>query len=88
MLYATYAKGYRSGGFNGRVDEFVPSATDTLRPRDSRQLSNSGLKLSGWTSGYVLNGAIFYMDYEDKQEEIGLPSEGDDRAADLGVQRG
>ena len=23
-----------------------------------------------------LNGAIFYMDYEDKQEEIGLPSEG------------
>ena len=29
MLYATYAKGYRSGGFNGRVDELL-SATRTL----------------------------------------------------------
>ncbi|MEL7043922.1 MAG: TonB-dependent receptor [Pseudomonadota bacterium] len=74
MLYATYSQGYRSGGFNGRVDSFE-SATI---PYDPEFLDNYevGFKTE-WGGGRVrVNGAVFYMDYEDKQEEIGLASEG------------
>lgn len=74
MIYATYSRGYRSGGFNGRVDELA-SATIPYNPEtvDNYEL---GFK-SEWANGSVrVNGALFYMDYKDKQEEIGLPSEG------------
>ena len=75
MLYATYAKGYRSGGFNGRVDELA-SATIPYDPEtvDNYEL---GFKTEWMDQRVRFNGAIFYMDYKDKQEEIGLPSEGD-----------
>lgn len=75
MLYATYAKGYRSGGFNGRVDS-VPSATIPYDPEtvDNYEL---GFKTEWMEQRIRFNGAIFYMDYQDKQEEIGLPSDGD-----------
>ena len=75
MLYATYAKGYRSGGFNGRVDS-VPSATIPYDPEtvDNYEL---GFKTEWMEQRLRFNGAIFYMDYQDKQEEIGLPSDGD-----------
>lgn len=74
MVYATYAKGYRSGGFNGRVDEQASARI----PYDPETVDNYeiGFK-SEWADQRVrLNGAIFYMDYQDKQEEIGLPSDG------------
>lgn len=74
MVYATYSQGYRSGGFNGRVDS-LESATIPYNPEflDNYEI---GLK-SEWAGGRVrLNGAIFFMDYEDKQEEIGLRSDG------------
>lgn len=74
MLYATYAKGYRSGGFNGRVDS-QESARIAYDPEtvDNFEL---GFKTE-WADGRVrLNGALFYMDYQDKQEEIGLASDG------------
>ncbi|MFT4824192.1 MAG: iron complex outermembrane receptor protein [Halioglobus sp.] len=74
MVYATYAKGYRSGGFNGRVDELLSATV----PYDPETVDNYELGFkSEWSDGRVrLNGAIFYMDYQDKQEEIGLPSTG------------
>lgn len=74
MLYANYSQGYRSGGFNGRVDSFE-SATIPYNPEFLNNYE-VGFKTE-WGGGRVrLNGAIFYMDYEDKQEEIGLRSEG------------
>lgn len=75
MIYATYAKGYRSGGFNGRVDS-IPSA---VVPYDPETVDNYelGFKTEWMEQRLRLNGAIFYMDYQDKQEEIGLPSDGD-----------
>ena len=74
MLYATYAKGYRSGGFNGRVD----SQESARIPYDPEFVDNYELGFkSEWADRRLrLNGAVFYMDYTDKQEEIGLPSEG------------
>ncbi len=74
MIYGTYSRGYRSGGFNGRVDELA-SATVPYNPEsvDNYEL---GFKTEFANGRMRLNGAVFYMDYKDKQEEIGLPSEG------------
>ena len=74
MLYATYSKGYRSGGFNGRVD----SQKFAREPYDPETVDNYELGFkSEWADQRVrFNGAIFYMDYQDKQEEIGLTSDG------------
>lgn len=74
MLYATYSQGYRSGGFNGRVDEQASARI----PYDPETVENYELGFkSEWADQRVrLNGALFYMDYQDKQEEIGLPSDG------------
>ncbi len=74
MFYTTYTKGYRSGGFNGRVD----SVETAEIPYDPEFVENYevGFK-SEWPNQRLrLNGAFFYMDYKDKQEEIGLPSTG------------
>ncbi len=74
MLYATYSKGYRSGGFNGRVD----SVETAEIPYDPEFVENYevGFKSEWPEHGLRLNGAVFYMDYQNKQEEIGLPSSG------------
>jgi iron complex outermembrane receptor protein len=74
MLYLTYSKGYRSGGFNGRVDE-VLSAT---QPYDPEFVDNYevGFKTEWMNRRLRFNGAVFFMDYTDKQEEIGLRSSG------------
>tara|TARA_R110002110_G_scaffold362241_1_gene572074 strand:- start:161789 stop:164041 length:2253 start_codon:yes stop_codon:yes gene_type:complete len=74
MIYATYARGYRSGGFNGRVDELLSATV----PYDPETVDNYELGFkTEWSDGRIrFNGALFYMDYQDKQEEIGLPSEG------------
>ena len=68
MIYGTYSKGYRSGGVNGRVDELA-SATTPYDPEtvDSYEL---GFKSEWMDQRLRLNGALFYMEYEDKQEEI------------------
>ena len=74
MLYATYSKGYRSGGFNGRVD----SQKFAREPYDPETVDNYelGFKTEWMDQRVRFNGAIFYMDYQDKQEEIGLTSDG------------
>ncbi len=72
MVYFTYAAGYRSGGFNGRVD----SVENATTPYDQETVDNfeGGFK-TDWLDGTLrVNGAVFYMDYQDKQEELQLPS--------------
>ena len=72
MAYLTYSVGYRSGGFNGRVDSVETATT----PYDQETVDNIELGFkSMWLDGKLrLNGAIFRMDYDDKQEELQLPS--------------
>jgi iron complex outermembrane receptor protein len=66
MLYVTYAQGWKSGGFNARAD---PASKVSFDPERVDQYE-AGLKTS-WLEGLVtLNGAIFYIDYRDKQEEL------------------
>jgi iron complex outermembrane recepter protein len=72
MMFATYSKGYRSGGFLGRVDSDESAAT----PYDPETVDNYELGIkSEWLDNRLrLNANIFYMEYEDKQEELQLPS--------------
>ncbi len=67
LLYASFTQGFKSGGFNGRGN-----STETIGPYDP-ETANSyeiGLK-SDWADNRVrLNLAGFYVDYQDKQEEI------------------
>jgi iron complex outermembrane recepter protein len=72
MLYATFSAGYRSGGFNGRVD----SVETALTPYDQETVDNFeiGYKSQWLDNRLRFNTSIFYMSYDDKQEEIQLPS--------------
>ncbi len=72
MVYGSYSVGYRSGGFNGRVDSVETATT----PYDQETVDNFeiGFKSEWLDNRLRINGAIFVMDYEDKQEELQLPS--------------
>jgi len=71
MAYATYSKGYRSGGFLSRVSSYAEAIT----PYDQETVENYELGLkSDWLDNTLrMNFTVFLMDYKDKQEEIHLP---------------
>jgi len=68
MIYGLYSAGYRAGGFNGRVDGDETAVT----PYDPETVDNFEIGYrSEWMDRRVIfNATLFYMDYEDKQEEI------------------
>ena len=72
MLYTTYSVGYRSGGFNGRV----ASLAEAVQPYEPETVTNIefGVKSELFDNRLRLNATVFSMDYEDKQEELQLPS--------------
>lgn len=72
MLYATYSRGYRAGGFNGRV----ASVEEAFQPYDPETIDNIeiGIKSELLDNRLRLNATVFNMDYKDKQEELQLPS--------------
>ncbi len=65
MTYATFSQGYRAGGFGARAT----SAADFALGFDEETVTNYELGLkSDWMDSRVrLNGAIFYMEYDDAQ---------------------
>ncbi|MGD2008387.1 MAG: TonB-dependent receptor [Cellvibrionales bacterium] len=73
MTYVTYSSGYRSGGFNGRVN----SVEEAVQPYDPETVDNFelGFKHESDDNRLRFNGAVFYMVYDDKQEELQLPSD-------------
>ncbi len=73
MVYGTYSVGYRSGGFNGRVS----SLEEARQPYAPETVDNYevGFKTTLLDGRMRLNGALFRMDYKDKQEELNLPSD-------------
>lgn len=74
MLFGTFSQGYRSGGFNGRVDSEFAATT----PYNPETVNNYelGFKADMLDNTLRLNGTIYRMDYKDKQEEIQIPSGG------------
>ena len=75
MLFATYSAGYRSGGFNGRVGNL----TDAIQPYDPETVDNyeAGIKSEWLENRLRVNANLFYMEYDDKQEELQLPDDND-----------
>ena len=71
MAFFTYSKGYRSGGFNGRVNSVI-EAREAFDPEtvDNYEL---GIKSEWLDNRLRINANIFFMEYEDKQEELQLP---------------
>ena len=71
MAYATYSKGYRSGGFLSRVSSYA----EAISPYDQETVANYelGLKSELMDNKLRLNFTVFQMDYQNKQEEIHLP---------------
>ncbi len=72
MAYFLYSRGYRAGGFNGRVDSIETAVT----PYDPETVDNFelGLRTEWLDNTLILNATGFFMDYKDKQEEIQQPS--------------
>jgi len=67
MLYARVAKGFKSGGFNGRAN----SANETSAYAPETAWSYEAGFKSRPAHGLTLNGAVFHTDYKDFQARIG-----------------
>lgn len=72
MVYGLYSKGYRSGGFVGRPSSF---STATI-PYDPETVDNFeiGLKSELFDNRIRFNASAFLMKYDDKQEDIDVPT--------------
>jgi len=69
LLYATFSRGFKSGGFNGRPNANVPAS---LLPFEQEILDNYeiGLKASWLDNRLVTNVSLFYGIYDDIQQTI------------------
>jgi iron complex outermembrane receptor protein len=71
MLYASYARGFKSGGFNAdreTIDPALPIPNNLGEFDDERSDSFEGGFKSRWLDGRLtLNGTFFYTIYEDFQ---------------------
>jgi iron complex outermembrane receptor protein len=70
MGYASYSKGFKSGGFFGRIT--LAFGEDSLQAFDPEEVETYeiGVKSEWWDGRLRVNAAIFSSDYTDKQEEI------------------
>ena len=72
MVYGLYSKGFRAGGFSGRPGTYEAASI----PYDPETVDNYEL---GWKSEWMdgrlrFNGSVFFMKYDDKQEEQSVPT--------------
>lgn len=67
LLYATWSKGFKSGGFNGANS----NTTLQLQPYSEEELTaiEVGAKMTLLDGTMQLNASTFFYDYEDKQEQ-------------------
>ena len=72
MLYASWSKGYRSGGFNGRgatpFSSVFPYDPETVK------VYELGMKSEFADKRVALNLAAFYTDYKDIQQSTNIPT--------------
>ncbi len=73
LVYATFSRGFRSGGFVGRAASL--NALQAYRP-ETVDAYEIGLKADWLNRTLRTNFAIFQTDYNDKQEEIVRPVAG------------
>lgn len=68
MVYASYARGYRSGGFNGRG--ITATSVQTSFEPETVDSYEAGIKTTFLGGAGIFNIAAFYANYNDKQEEV------------------
>lgn len=75
MLYASWSRGFRSGGFNGRAT--TPSAIGPYQPERVDSFE-AGLKADLLDGLLRFNPTVFWVEYDNKQEDIirGAPGGG------------
>lgn len=64
LFYANYGRGYRAGGFN-------PSVTDFFNLDYEKEISDNyeiGFKSSSWNNRFILNGSVFFSNFNDRQQ--------------------
>lgn len=66
-LYASWGKGFKSGGFDMRGDAFIYPATELGYDSEIVETTELGLKTSLANNRVRLNAAVFSSDYEDQQ---------------------
>ncbi len=73
MVYGLYSKGFRAGGFNGRPGTYDAAAT----PYDPETVDNFEIgSKTEWLNGSLrVNGSVFFMKYDNKQEEQSVPTD-------------
>ena len=67
LVYASYSRGYKGGGFNPPFDPLdFPNTAKTFEPEfvDAFEIGTKNIFLDGT---FQANGSIFYYDYEDLQ---------------------
>jgi outer membrane receptor protein involved in Fe transport len=67
MLYASYSRGYKGGGFNPPFDPLLfPSSSPTFEPEfvNAFEIGSKNVFLNGTLQA---NGTLFFYDYEDLQ---------------------
>ena len=72
FVYASYAAGFKSGGWNGRAGSFT-----SLGPYDPEKVDafEIGFKSDFWSGRGRLNVAAFYNDYKDLQLDTVRPTD-------------
>ncbi|MBS0408583.1 MAG: TonB-dependent receptor [Proteobacteria bacterium] len=71
MVYASYSRGFRSGGYNGR-SATVTSSTTPYNPElvDAYEI---GTKTEWLDHRLIFNASVFDTEYSNKQEEVVVP---------------
>lgn len=72
LIYATYSRGFRSGGFNGRAVT-ITAANTPYNPENVDQYE-VGAKTEFLERHLIANVAGFYTRYHDKQESVFRPT--------------
>ncbi len=67
MFYASWSRGFRSGGFNGRA-----TTTTSIGPYDPERVDSfeAGIKADFLDGRLRINPTVFWVEYNDKQEDI------------------
>ena len=73
LLYASYTEGFRSGGFNGRSTNAFDHGPYAPENVESIEF---GFKSTFLEDRMMLNTALFFTKYTDKQEEVVFPALG------------
>ncbi|CAN5283186.1 TonB-dependent receptor [soil metagenome] len=67
MVYARYAQGFKSGGFNGRANSAADSTEYQPETADTYEV---GAKTTYWDNRFRLNLAAFFTKYDDFQARV------------------